>query len=220
VPVGEEGKPYFGIWNGVEMVMDGYAMNFSDFGMTMTLLLLEDGRMIADEEGIDLSDPSILDGIEAPGWRVENGVAIGDGCTMSIAEDGRLILDENGSQLIFERTGDLPAGIAAPAAAPAPEQGAQGGMTEVKYVCVNADVSGYTMDASMLGGEYSMIFHEGGALDFVVVGSAMPGLTWTQLDSGNFMVDFYGNKLEIVWTEAGFDMNYMDSMLMHFVPQE
>ena len=157
------------------------------------------------------------------GWRVENGVAIGDGCTMSIAEDGRMVLDEDGSQLIFERTGDLPAGIAAPAApaaAPASEQSAQGGMTEVKYVCVNADVSGYTMDASMLGGEYSMIFHEGGALDFVVVGSAMPGLTWTQLDSGNFMVDFYGNKLEIVWTEAGFDMNYMDSMLMHFVPQE
>lgn len=225
VPVGEEGKPYFGIWNGVEMVMDGYAMNFSDFGMTMTLLLLEDGRMIVDEEGIDLSDPSILDGIEAPGWRVENGVAIGDGCTMTIAEDGRLILDEDGSQLIFERTGDLPAGIAAPAApaaAPAPEQGAQSaqdGMLEVKYVCVNADVSGYTMDASMLGGEYSMIFHEGGALDFVVVGNPMPGLTWTKADSGNFMVDMYGNTLEIVWTEEGFDMNYMDAMLMHFAPE-
>jgi hypothetical protein len=222
VPVGEEGKPYFGIWNGVEMIMDGYAMNFSDFGMTMTLLLLEDGRMISDEEAIDLSDPSILDGIEAPGWRVENGVAVGDGCTMSIAEDGRLILDEDGSQLIFERTGDLPAGIAAPAAAPAPEQGAQSaqdGMLEVKYVCVNADVSGYTMDASMLGGEYSVIFHEDGALDFVVVGNLMPGLSWTKQENGSFTVNMYGNELEIVWTEEGFDMNYMDAMLMHFAPE-
>ena len=60
---------------------------------------------------------------------------------------------------------------------------------------------------------------EGGALDFVVVGNPMPGLTWTKADSGNFMVDMYGNTLEIVWTEEGFDMNYMDAMLMHFVPE-
>ena len=75
------------------------------------------------------------------------------------------------------------------------------------------------MDASMLGGEYSMTFHADGSLDFVVVGSAMPALTWTELDNGNFMANFYGNMLEIVWTEEGFDMNYMDSMLMHFVPE-
>ena len=75
------------------------------------------------------------------------------------------------------------------------------------------------MDASMLGGEYSMIFHEDGSLDFVVVGQPMPAMTWTKADNGNFMVDMYGNKLEIVWTEEGFDMNYMDAMLMHFAPE-
>ena len=32
------------------------------------------------------------------------------------------------------------------------------------------------------------------------------------------MVDMYGNALEIVWTDTGFDMNYMDSMQVHFVP--
>ena len=75
------------------------------------------------------------------------------------------------------------------------------------------------MNASMLGGEYSMIFQEDGNVVFVVVGNEMPGVTWKMLDSGNFEVDFYGSAMEIVWTDAGFDMNYMDSMLMHFVPE-
>ena len=30
---------------------------------------------------------------------------------------------------------------------------------------------------------------------------------------------YYGNTLEAVWTEEGFDMNYFDSMLMHFAPE-
>ena len=72
----------------------------------------------------------------------------------------------------------------------------------------------------MLGGEYSMVFHEDGSAGFVVVGNEMPGATWTLLDNGNFEVDFYGTLMEVVWTDAGFDMNYMDSMLMHFVPEE
>ena len=42
---------------------------------------------------------------------------------------------------------------------------------------------------------------------------------WTMLDSGNFQIDFYGTLSEIVWTDAGFDMNYMDAMLMHFIPE-
>ena len=94
---------------------------------------------------------------------------------------------------------------------------------ERKYVCVNAEVSGYTMDASMLGGEYSLTFHADGTVDFVMVGASVPGLTWTQgtvlTDAGEaeaFLVDYYGNTLEAVCTEQGFDLNYFDSMLMHF----
>lgn len=43
-----------------------------------------------------------------------------------------------------------------------------------------------------------------------------------QTDAGEaaaFLVDYYGNTLEAVWTEEGFDMNYFDSMLMHFAPE-
>jgi len=235
VPVGEEGAPFFGLWIGTEMDMGGEVMSLSDWDMVMNLLLLEDGRMIAMDE--EVTDWSVLDGIEAPGWRVENGVAIGDGCTMSIAEDGRLILDEDGFKVYFERSDvqiDVPAAPSAPAAQAQPEvpaapaqSGTSSGSaaadasqyTEIKFVCVNADVSGYTMDASMLGGEYSLIFHDDGTATFVVVGNEMPGATWTQLDSGNFQIDFYGSAMEVVWTDEGFDMNYMDSMLMHFVPE-
>ena len=94
---------------------------------------------------------------------------------------------------------------------------------ERKYVCVSAEVSGYTMDASLLGGEYSLTFHADGTADFVMVGTSVPGLTWTQgtvpTDAGEaeaFLVDYYGNTLEAICTEQGFDMNYFDSMLMHF----
>ena len=82
------------------------------------------------------------------------------------------------------------------------------------------------MDAAMLGGEYSMTFHADGTMDFVMVGTSIPGLVWTQgvvqTDAGEaavFLVDYYGNTLEAVWTEEGFDMNYFDSMLMHFAPE-
>jgi len=358
VPVGEEGLPFFGVWNGLEMIMDGESVKLADFGMNMPLILLPDGRMFTVDEEIDLSDPAILDGEEAPGWRVENGTAIGDGCVMTIMEDGKLMVDEDGAQLIFEFAHDLPESVSYAAAAggdPAPEatptpavsqsvgeegkaycglwlgeaimvegeemalsdlgmsmllllqedgklfmseddsmdlslvteedymiwwmengqacsegvtfelledgrlcleesgmqmifapgdmslvtgelpafaaaesdvepesarETMQDGKMEVKYVCTQAEVDGYIMDASQLGGEYSLIFHEDGKADFVIVGSPMPAVSWERLDNGHFMIDFSGSKMEIVWTETGFEMNYFDTMLMQFVPEE
>lgn len=231
VPVGVEGKAFFGKWIGVEMDMGGEIMQLSDWDMAMTLILLEDGRCVMSDK--EITDLSGLDEAEVPAWRVENGVAICDGCTMCIMEDGRLLMDEDGFKIYFERSGDqiaLPSvpeqtePIAEPTPAPEAEETETGAAadaeqrTEIKYLCESADVSGYTMDASMLGGEYSLLFHEDGSAVFVVVGNEMPGVTWTALESGNFRIDFCGTAMEIVWTDAGFDMNYMDSMLMHFVP--
>lgn len=94
-----------------------------------------------------------------------------------------------------------------------------------KFICISADVNGYAIDAAMLGGEYSMTFHANGTMDFVMVGTGLSGLGWTlgtvQTGAGEataFLVDYYGTTLEAVWTEEGFDMNYFDAMLMHFVP--
>ena len=233
VPVGEEGKPFFGTWTGTEMDMGGEIMKLSDWEMEMTLILLEDGRAVMSDEAI--TDLSGLNEEYVPGWYVENGVVYSDGCTMTILEDGRLLMDEDGFGIYFERSDvqiDLPSIPVQPAetAAPeapaeptaAPEVNAQADSaqhTGIKFICESADVSGFNMAASMLGGEYSLLFHEDGNAVFVVVGGEMPGITWKQLDSGNFEIDFFGTPMEIVWTDKGFDMNYMDSMLMHFVPE-
>jgi len=238
VPVGEEGSAFFGMWIGTEMDMGGELMPLSDWDMSMILVLLEDGHAIMSEE--EITAVSAEDLAYAPAWHVENGVAISAGYTMTILDDGRLLLDEDGFLVYFERsdaTIELPDVSEVPAAQDEPEAAEEPAAQEepaqpaadaaagsaqhtgVKFVCESADVSGYNMDASMLGGEYSMIFNDDGNAIFVVVGSEMPGVTWTTLDNGNFQIDFYGTPIEIVWTDAGFDMNYMDSMLMHFVPE-
>ena len=98
---------------------------------------------------------------------------------------------------------------------------------ERKYVCVNAETSGYTVDASMLGGEYALTFHADGTVDFTIVGQEIAGLSWSRgtvtTEDGEaeaFVVDYYGSALNAVLTDEGFDMNYFDAMLMHFLPEE
>lgn len=98
---------------------------------------------------------------------------------------------------------------------------------DTKFVAVNADVGGYVMEASMLGGEFSVTFNSDGTLTLIMVGADAPGLTWTQgtvaTENGEadaFIVNYYNtNTLEFVATEAGFDLNYFDSMILHFVPE-
>ena len=116
---------------------------------------------------------------------------------------------------------------------PAPQAGGEsqpGGyesFLDQKFICKTADVSGYTMDASALGAEYSVVFHSDGSAEFVLAGTAVPGLTWTQekVQTENGEADAFvivyldGTPLEYVITEAGFDMNFYDSMLMHFEPE-
>ena len=75
------------------------------------------------------------------------------------------------------------------------------------------------MDASLLGGEYSMTFHANGTMDFVMVGTLIPNLSWTQ-GEGAYVIDYYGTPLEATLTEEGFDLNYFDSMLMHFTAEK
>lgn len=150
----------------------------------------------------------------------------------SVQPDSTLSLEEDGTRIIFSR--EEAAGLEETAGAqeisedPAPsaaESVSAQDRLERKYVCASADVNGFPVSASMLGGEYSMTFHADGTMDFVMVGTAIPGLTWTQdtveTDGGvakAFIVDYYGTSLVAVCTEEGFDMNYFDSMLMHFVP--
>ena len=216
-PVGAEGEPFLGTWSGVSMEIEGTEYSLTEFGMVMELTFSADGTV------------TLFDGEEtdAATWYVEDGAAIVDGMPAVLQPDGTLAMEEDGAKLIFARTDgaaqpepdDLPG-------ADLPEHPAAEDRLERKYVCVSAEVEGFAMDADMLGAEYSLTFHADGTMDFVIAGTALPGMTWTQgvaqTESGEadaYLVDYYGNQMEAILTEEGFDLNYFDSMLMHFIPE-
>ena len=238
-PVPDELSAYVGSWHACYLMTGGMTGDpRSEFGLDIALELNADGT------------GSLIFGEPEPGvwYQDENGyVYFGEGgdapdMPLSLLEDGFLCygsMDGDGNALggyiLFSQD---PGAVwaaeieAEPAATEVPfvptepvavPEGSDPERLERKYVCVSAEVSGYTMDASMLGGEYSLTFHADGTVDFVMVGTSVPGLTWTQgtvmTDAGEaeaFIVDYYGNTLEAVCTEQGFDLNYFDSMLMHF----
>lgn len=225
LPVGAEGEPFFGEWHGMSMEMDGETFSFDDFDMVMDLTLNEDGTAaLFDGEETDLTS-----------WKVEDGVAIIDTMRGSIQPDGSLCLEEDGSKLYF--TGDAPEAPAAepvpettsePATLPEPAAGGAEVMIGKKYVMTDADVNGYNMTAAQMGNfEYSILLQEDGAVTFVMAGSDIPGLTWAYgripTEAGEVdgvVIDYYTQALNLVPTEKGFDMDYFDSMLMHFAPED
>ena len=233
-PVGDEGAAFFGTWYGVSMEMEGETFSLADFGMTMVLTLNADGTA------------TMFDGEEenASVWTVSGGAASMEGMTLTILEDGTLCADEDGAKLIFSH--DAAAAPAEPEAPVEPETPVEPEAPvepetpvepatsdalqrmEVRFVMDSAEVQGYTMSAQMMGGlEYSLVFHEDGSVDFVMAGTAIPGLKWTQqaieTDAGMvdaYVIDYYGSPLNAVLTDVGFDMNYFDSMLIHFILAE
>ena len=98
---------------------------------------------------------------------------------------------------------------------------------ERKFVAATYTSFGQTMDAAMLGGEYSMVFHENGSCDFSMAGMAMPNLPWGMQkvavgleEKDAFVINYYGAMFNAVLTETGFDMDYYGTMTLHFVPAE
>ena len=218
-PVGDEGAPFLGTWYGQTMEMDGSTFSLADFEIVMNLTLNEDGTM------------TLFDGEEETEgtWTVSDGVAMIDTMQAAVQADGTLRLEEDGATIVFTRDGEA----AAPVIPTETEQSAAGNAAdftdrlEIKYVLDTADVEGFTMSASMLGDkEYSLVFHEDGTADFVLAGATVPGLPWTQQriatedgEADAFVIDYYGTPLNVILTDAGCDLNYFDSMLMHFVAE-
>lgn len=164
-------------------------------------------------------------------WSFEDGTAYIEEMTLKLMDNGSLCMEEDGAKLYFSPAEQSSAGSVNVPSQTEPAASMFGltfeSRLDRKFICTSAEVSGFTMEAAMLGGEYSLTFHADGTADFVMVGTSIPGLPWTQeivqTDAGEataFVVYYYGSKMEAVWTEEGFDMNYFDSMLMHFVPEE
>ena len=240
-PIADELSAYVGSWHACYLMTGGMTGDpRSEFGLDIVLELNADGT------------GSLIFGEPEPGswYQDESGyVYFGEGgdydMPLALMEGGFLCygsMDGDGNALggciVFSQD---PSAVWTPESEPEPAateipfvptepaavpDGSDSERLERKYVCVSAEVSGYTMDASLLGGEYSLTFHADGTVDFVMVGTSVPGITWTQgtvlTDAGEaqaFIVDYYGNTLEAVCTEQGFDLNYFDSMLMHFEPE-
>lgn len=212
MPIGEEGTPFFGRWQISSLEMEGISISAAESGIVMDLTLNSDGTC------------AIYDGEETKTgvWTMIDGAGWLQGCRMTIDADGRLRMNEDGASSFYVREDEqsiapAPETIDVPASAAGDTQN----RLERKYTCVNAEVEGVPVAAARLGGEYALTFHAGGALDFRLAGTDVPGLSWSQGEgTDTFLVDYYGSTLEVLWTEAGFDMNFFGSMLMHFAAAE
>ena len=120
------------------------------------------------------------------------------------------------AMLLDEYEATAPAAPAAPAAP-------TGGNVErlnVKFVCKSYTSAGYTMDASMLGSEYALIFHDNGMADFTMAGFTVNNLPYTVTAEGVYVINYYDTMFNCTPTDAGFDMDFYGKMMMHFVPAE
>ncbi|MGN0996812.1 MAG: leucine-rich repeat domain-containing protein [Candidatus Ventricola sp.] len=227
MPVGEEGAAFFGAWTAQALDMGGELLPLADLGMEFAMVLHEDGTVSLTSDGES----------ETVAWSVTDGAAVlpDAGMTLIPMPDGTLCMPAEGAQMIFVRA-DAPDGAgeqpaAQDGAAPADGQAAAGDIAasrlETRYVMTSADVAGVTLSAQMLGGlTYALTFHADGTAELVFAGQTLPLLPWSQqtvqTDAGPapaLVMDYFGSPLTAVVTQDGFDMNYFDSMLMHFEPE-
>lgn len=206
-PVGEAGAPYVGQWEASILEMEGESYAVAEMGMQMLMTLGEDGT--ASNYDGETTETSV--------WYMEDGVAMLDGLALVLTENGQLVMADDEMKLIFVRPGSMPETPAA-GDAPAAGTGDISSRMETRYVAKNAETGGITMDAALIG-EYALTFHADGTADFVMVGTPVSGLKWTQAD-GTITIDYYGTPLTVSLTDAGFDMDYFGTMLIHFVPAQ
>ena len=228
------------------MEMDGTAYSFSDFGLVMDLALSPTGiATVYDGETDDVAIWTVADGVA----RLDSAtMTIGADGLLCLEEEGtKMFFTRDGEESASAPEApaapaepEVPAEPETPAEpeaptepeAPAePETPAEPAATfdrlETKFVMTGAEIQGYSMTPDQLGGlEYALVFHADGAVEFTMAGTSVPGLTWTQgtvqTDAGEaeaYIIDYYGSPLTAVLTQTGFDMNYFDSMLIHFGPE-
>lgn len=236
VPTAEEAAPYAGMWKAETLTENGETYNAADFFMVMKMELYEDGsgRFAQDE----FSEYMPIQ------WYVENGQAYAgdaDGMFAITAGEGALemtmdtitvrfvpddgvsgeeLTDEEALELFLqmlaemeaqgELDGDWSAGYASPE-----------DRLEKKFVCTGFTAGGvYQEDETYLGGEYSVLFHENGTVDFVMAGVPLPGSTWAlqQVTVGleekdAFVITYYTMTYNCILTDAGFDLDYFGTVM-------
>jgi len=233
---------FVGTWHMVYLSSGGFTGDMRPMGVNYTLELRADGTGTVDY-------PDVTDGI----WYEEDGFTYfgqgGDNADMPMAllDNGFLQYGSDlGGYMVFSQDVNAvwdpsmaipvaePVATEEPVAAPevteAPVQDPAGDMyarMNRKYVADTYTAFGQTMDASMLGSEYSVFFREDGTCDFGIAGMVVPNLPWglqkvatglTEVDA--FVINYYGTMFNAVITDTGFDMDYYGTMTLHFEPAE
>ncbi|MDO5435017.1 MAG: hypothetical protein Q4G19_01460 [Clostridia bacterium] len=222
---------YAGIWYGTWMHtggMDGDPRKL--FGMTIILTLNADGTGDFDYFGSDGGGRWGTD---------EEGVTRywGDGTPLSFLEDGSLCWGSYLSgYILFSRDQAAEASvfpadpaaqiISAPASAPTAEtqpgtsgDAGAGDFVGVRYTASTYIAGGVSMDASVLGGEYSILLNADGSAVFTMAGMEMPGYTWKRSDE-RIEVDAYGTVVITMTpeTDGSMTLDYMGAMTLIMVP--
>lgn len=218
---------YAGVWNAVSITESGTTVTPDQMGISIALTLREDGTasILSGEDANQGSWSPIADGILIS--------ASEENVVLTIKEDGKLTMDDGSLSIVFERTGaesaPQPAAPAAEApAGPKSETSPLSARLGRTFVCKTVEVSGLTMGADKLGAPYTVTFREDGKADFVLAGTPIPPLDWAQETAETkdgpkaalTITYLDGTKLAFVLTDAGFDLDFFGSMLMHFVPKE
>lgn len=218
-------QDYVGEWHLCYCATGGLTGDLRTMGITGKLVLNADGTGtlsgLADETGTWYDD----DGIVRFG---ETGMPLSlhgekDAPSGLFLQYG----SELGGYMIFHQDEAAvwdPSMLAAPAApeaaaAPASILADGADRTNIRFVCKQYTSAGYTGDASVLGAEYAVLFHEDGTADFTMVGFTMTALPYTITEDGVYAINYYGTFFNCVPTDAGFDMDYYGTMTLHLIPE-
>lgn len=221
----ESMQPFVGEWIMVYCHTGGLTGDLRTMGVSGYLTLDADGTGyligVADEFGEWYEDDGVIRfGENGMPMQLLGDPALGEEVFLQYGT-------EMGGYMIFSQNEDA-MWEPAPAATPAPQVApvgstpavSTGSRTGVRYVCRQYTAAGFTMDASTLGAEYALLFHEGGTVDFTLAGASVPGLPYTITEDGVYSINYFGAFFNCTPTDAGFDMDFYGTMIMHFVPAE
>ena len=215
-------QPFVGTWHLCYLATGGLEGDLRSMGLTGKLVLNADGTGamtgLSDESGSWYDDEGqVRFGDSGMPLFLLDGGFLRYGTELS----GYMVFSQNESATWSPAPAATP--VPAPTAAPAAPAAPTGGNVErlnVKFVCKSYTSAGFTLDASMLGAEYALLFREGGTCDFTMAGFTAANLPYTVSAEGVYVINYYGTMFNCTPTDAGFDMDFYGTMMMHFVPAE
>lgn len=218
---------YTGVWHLVYVGTGGFTGNASDIGLTGETLTINE-----DHTGILTLDPDR----PVHEWRMEDGIVRLDEQRLKLLrEDVLQYGSEQSGYMIFSKDPNMvwdgsipmydPFGSVTPeptetpatdepADVPAVMENSGNIKMNIKYTARKYVAGGYELDASVLGGEYSVILHDDGSVTFTMAGIDVPNLLWT-MDDDTALIDYFGSGvIRITAEEEGITLDLFGTMTL------